>query len=246
MSEVINEMEIMIEKSREFVLENYKDKKKKWLSDDDKLKAADIDKVHSIYLTLKKRNLLKGNDKNIDKFKSFEDFKAKVESLDGAQTERDKVRNATYHVTKDTHSVIEPHSYEASCKFGTGSNWCISLPSNDSYWKDHISKDFRFLFVLDHKEDTKWAIQIFPHIKGEKPKLQGWDKTDTPVSAEMIIKRYKVPSKLIVNIPKPKTFTWLMAHVGEKNYSMNGDKMTIHGDLDLSGMNLTSLEFPDE
>jgi len=57
-------------------------------------------------------------------------------------------------------------SYDASCKYGKGTKWCITTRDNDAYWKQYASKFINFYFIfpkVDLGQDLdKIAIAVYP------------------------------------------------------------------------------------
>ena len=145
--------------------------------------------------------------------------------------------------------VLEPKDHEASCKYGANAKWCISMKNNKHYWDDYYNKnEIRHLFIIDFVLDTKYAITIFPHEKGKVGALTSWDQLNNEMheaGARKLISRYKITKKMLENPIKPKTWAWFYSVVGIENVKINGDKVDVHGDVNLSNMNITSLQFEE-
>lgn len=243
MSKLNEELNRMVELSA--INEGFKEKKSKWLKQNSGLLDKDVEQYFDTYKALKKKNVLKGKDKDIDSFKSWSDFKKFVDSNKTKKSKREKLKDAIIHFDNGEYRIIEPKTHEASCKYGTGTKWCVSVAGNDAHWKTYSSRDIKFIFVDDYSENKlKYALAIYPHQKGEKPAIEAFDIDDKPIKGpEWIIKHYNIPKRLLLNIPKPKTWAWFVTHVGEEKFKVHGDTIIINGNVNIGDLGLVSLSF---
>ena len=72
--------------------------------------------------------------------------------------------------------VVQPLSFEASCKYGHGSSWCTSTPSNDTNYNQY-NKEGILIYYLNKKNDNKYAE--FIDFNG---KQSFFDKQDDPIN----------------------------------------------------------------
>jgi hypothetical protein len=245
MGNLVRLLELAGISSDKLLIEGFKEKRTKWIKLDPKLKVKDIDVLFEKFKEMKNKSIIKGKEADIDSYKTFADLEAVIKKNKGKKSKRAKVNNATMHVNADGYRVVEPHSFEASCKYGGDTEWCVSTPSNDTHWKSYKAKDIRFIYVQDFENDEKYAIAVYPHAKGDKPAMEAFNKEDNTVSPGPIISKYKIPKKALSNVAKPKTWAWFITHVGEKNVKVSGDKIDVMGDVNLSNMGLSSLQFDD-
>jgi hypothetical protein len=61
--------------------------------------------------------------------------------------------------------VVRPHTTEASCKYGTGTKWCIAATATRNYYSTYSVSNNKFYFVIDKKAEpnsvnSKFAIVI--------------------------------------------------------------------------------------
>lgn len=78
--------------------------------------------------------------------------------------------------------VVSPHSWKASCYYGAGTKWCISMREVSGYWSKY-TKNSTFFFVIDKtktKDDDFYKI-AFRKI-GYKGKYELWDAKDNEVT----------------------------------------------------------------
>lgn len=74
--------------------------------------------------------------------------------------------------------VLHITTYEACCKYGAGSRWCITTENNDHYWKHYTQGGSQFYFLLskNRPETDKWykiALQY-----NNKNSMTFWDAPD--------------------------------------------------------------------
>ena len=63
------------------------------------------------------------------------------------QTKEAVTRGVDRIVDNEDYTILHIKSYEASCKYGFGTKWCISMRDDKSYWKDY-SRRAVFMFII--------------------------------------------------------------------------------------------------
>jgi hypothetical protein len=94
--------------------------------------------------------------------------------------------------------VISPKSWEASCYYGAGTKWCITMKNNSSYWNKY-SKNASFFFIID-----KTKLQDDPLYKvayrkiGRRGKYELWNAPDYEISKSIDGQKYfqELPEEL--------------------------------------------------
>ena len=66
--------------------------------------------------------------------------------------------------------IVRPLTYEASCKYGSGTKWCTTMSYDSSYFDSHTSKDQALYYIILKKfnRDNKFykiAIHITPNTE---------------------------------------------------------------------------------
>jgi hypothetical protein len=95
-------------------------------------------------------------DKNIDKFKDFDEFQHEVSKAEREYIERENIRKMekgakeTSDVVMDTDDVmmVRPHTPEGSCYYGRGTRWCISATNSRNYFDQYSGEGKAFYMVL--------------------------------------------------------------------------------------------------
>lgn len=205
-----------IDESR-IILENYKQMKAVWLKREPDVKEKDIEKAFELFKDLKSRNILKGKDADVSAYQTFSLFKGTIDSAMNQKTKREKVKDAKVWFENDDYRVIEPRSYEASCKHGSGTNWCISVPSNDEHYRNYKLLGIKFLFIQDFKNEEKYALAIYPHAKGEKPDMEGFDQNDNEFAPTGIISQYNIKKEWYSNIVSMDDWSWFVNWLEESH-----------------------------
>lgn len=75
----------------------------------------------------------------------------------------------------DTILAIKPLTHQASCKYGSGTKWCIAMRDNDKYWKNYTKKTSKFAGVkwynvvseVQEELERSWLDKLL----GKPPKI---------------------------------------------------------------------------
>jgi len=70
--------------------------------------------------------------------------------------------------------VLKPLTHQASCKYGSGTKWCVTMRHTDEYWKNYTKKTSNFAGsnwynVVDVIE-KEVSQSLWDKLKGKKPK----------------------------------------------------------------------------
>lgn len=107
--------------------------------------------------------------------------------------------------------VISPKSWEASCYYGAGTKWCITMKDNPSYWRRY-SKNASFFFIMDKtkKQDDPLYKVAYRKI-GRRGKYELWNAPDYEISKSDVGQEYfaelpeelknRVDAQHLVNFP---------------------------------------------
>lgn len=99
-------------------------------------------------LTDQKR--IKGADSDIERYKTVEDLQSAVEHASQTQSKTQQSKGETDILLRDSRFLVaSPKTHAASCKLGSNTPWCVSTPSNDSYWNDY-TEQYELHFVMIH------------------------------------------------------------------------------------------------
>ena len=86
--------------------------------------------------------------------------------------------------------VVSPKSWKASCYYGAGTKWCITMKGNPSYWNRYI-KNSTFFFIIDKtkKQDDPLYKVAYRKI-GRRGKYELWNAPDYEFSNSTIGQEY--------------------------------------------------------
>jgi hypothetical protein len=77
--------------------------------------------------------------------------------------------------------IVRPLTFEASCKYGSGTRWCTTMAGQSSYFENHTSKDQALYYIIlkNFNRDNKF-YKIAIH---KTPNTETWyDSSDTRMS----------------------------------------------------------------
>jgi hypothetical protein len=116
----------------------------------------------------------------------------------------------------DTWLVISPKSWEASCYYGAGTKWCITMKNNSSYWRRY-SKRASFFFIIDKTKSSEDPLYKVAYRKiGLKGKYELWDATDAEIS------RQKEGEEYFEGLPNEMKERINMLHI--QNFPINDER----------------------
>lgn len=129
------------------------------------------------------QNVSRIKNKDINSY-TFKDLRATVEEAVIKSYTKKAKKNVIKVFENDDILVLAPLSVEASCKYGSGTKWCIAATNNQMVGNPHFedyTKHSSFYFLINKKmtkeenpRDYKYALQW----RRENNKLTWWDAQD--------------------------------------------------------------------
>lgn len=58
--------------------------------------------------------------------------------------------------------VVKPLTHQASCKYGTGTRWCVASTNTNQYWDSYTKKTNKYAGYNWNKPDTKEPSNFIP------------------------------------------------------------------------------------
>ena len=159
-------------------------------------------------------NIIKLFHKNIQRIKnkdinsySYDELKPVTkeaeEQRQKAELKKEAKKQKTIIHEDDRWLVVSPHSHKASCYYGAGTKWCITMKNAPSHWNKY-SKRATFFFIIDKTKDQKDKLYKVAYRRiGSKGKVELWDATDMEFSKRETGEKYlkdvggEILSKLI-------------------------------------------------
>jgi len=136
------------------------------------------------YHTLKLKKKLEDQDKQIDKFKSFNELIARVEQYPEIEDDAPTDKGQGKEIYNDEHiRVIVPKDEAAACYYGQGTRWCTASKNNNMF--KHYHKTGDMYIILPKKPQTPGEKYQFHFHSG-----QFMDASDTEVNMYDVVKRY--------------------------------------------------------
>lgn len=130
-------------------------------------KFADESNQETLYATLVKllkdfkvltdQKRIKGADSDIERYKTVEDLQNAVEHASQTKSKTQQSKSETDVLLRDSRFLVaSPKTHAASCKLGSNTPWCVSTPSNDSYWNDYTEQyELHFVMIHDKAPQTE-------------------------------------------------------------------------------------------
>jgi hypothetical protein len=169
----------------------FDDAKKKWNADLFNYIHKDIDYYITAFKKLRDSNQISGQEKDISYWipkglDQFADFINKTnEEVEHKQLLKSKEKDAIKVFENKEVAVYNIQSYEASCKYGAGTKWCIAS-NTEKHWNSYYNKQHLTFYYIIAKDLPptepyyKIAVSVYPE------KLDGiaevYDATDNLIN----------------------------------------------------------------
>lgn len=129
------------------------------------------------------------HEKDINKYRSLTLLEDAVEfvkeKIKEKRLEKQAKKDRVVLYNDDRWTVIVPKSHAASCKYGAGTKWCITMRDNPNYW-NRYNRNAMFFFIFDKTKDKSDPLyKVAYRIKGSSgQKYELWDAQDNEFSHE--------------------------------------------------------------
>lgn len=131
------------------------------------------------------RNLARVSNKDINSYKSLNDLKSVVEDALVKEKEKRISKEAAKIYEKGGVVIYAPFTVEASCKYGSGSKWCIAGTGDarglNTYF-DQYSEHSNFYFFINNnlvgKDNTHYKYALQWRFDQGREDLTWWDAKD--------------------------------------------------------------------
>ena len=133
-----------------------------------------LEQVFKDYHHLHTKNQVKTRD--VNKFKTFSDMSAEVESVNQMYAKKTdtkvKSKDAEVVFENDKWLVIIPRTFEASCKYGSGTKWCTTMAGGEHY-RRYVNDGVTLYYIIskENPDDDKYgkmAIALWPESDEDK------------------------------------------------------------------------------
>ena len=156
---------------------------KQYVSDPERI--THIIDVVKLFNSFVEKNLIKGSDSDINKYKTLDEIDSVISSKQDVKTKSEEEReiksSGVDKVYEDENIlIVHPKTYEASCKYGAGTKWCTASITR-SYWESYWSAGVNLYYIIDKVNNKKYAVAVHPN--GQK---EGFTETDKSISYDKI------------------------------------------------------------
>jgi len=133
-----------------------------------------LEQVFKDYHRLHTKNQVKTRD--VNKFKTFSDMSAEVESVNQTYSKKTaakvKSKDAEVVFENDKWLVIIPRTFEASCKYGSGTKWCTTMDGGRHY-RSYVNNGVTLYYIIskenpDDQEFGKMAVAVYPENSNDE------------------------------------------------------------------------------
>lgn len=102
---------------------------------------------HGYVLTLTKhfhKNVQKLQKKDINQYKTLDELQEALSKLKPPKPKDELEGEYEKLYETDEILVVKPLTHKASCKYGSGTKWCITMKNTDKYWNHYTRKTSNF------------------------------------------------------------------------------------------------------
>lgn len=189
-----------------------------------RLVTRDLFDAHKKY---KKAGLVK----DINEYKSFDEFKKDVERVaESGYKSRKEIDNeakkgAEVIYNKNNIKILNITSREAAIKYGRGTNWCTSSMVNDFWFNSYVVKDRMYIwYVFDLNNQTKYGVSIKNNIN-HPPSIKIYNSSNNNILEYEDDKDFKIKDEKYLNICK------LIVELAKEKINYNNVKEGLNKDL---------------
>jgi len=122
------------------------------------------------------RNVQRLQKKDINQYKKLEELQAALKEIGKSKGEQEReIKREGAHVVFENENVIalRPLNHKASCKYGAGTKWCVTMKDTDKYWDNYTKKTSSFAGTNWY--ESEWVEEeieptFIQKLLGKKPK----------------------------------------------------------------------------
>ena len=170
----------------QIISEGFKEVEKKYLDQGWNLDPEEIKTAIRTFKSLRDRNQLHGNERDIDwwgKNKTVSEFlefvKSRNQQPSKTQIKRSKIVGKSITVREDDDwLIVVPLDKDASCFHGKNSDWCTAKSTHTYFEQYFFQKEIILIYCLQKKTGAMWAIAC--HCDTDE--FEVFDKEDTRIN----------------------------------------------------------------
>ncbi len=161
---------------------------KTWLGLIDKDYSPEDNEVVDV-VKLFHKNIQRIERKDINSY-TFKELKETVkeaeEKRELAQLKKEAKKQKTVIYEDDKWFVVSPHTWKASCYYGAGTKWCVTMKNTSNHW-DNYSRRAVFYYVIDKTKDKTDPLYKVAYRKiGSRDRYELWDAKDLEITSRSV------------------------------------------------------------
>ncbi len=152
-----------------------------------------VDEGYSIEVVVQAVRLFDGNQqrlkqRDINQYKEPGEIESAVGELGKSKgQQKAEVRADTDTIYQDDKFlVLRPHTAEASCKYGTGTRWCIAATNSHNYFSSYSTSNNKFYFIIDKTLDASNPASKFAIAYISSGNVQVYNAPDKLVKLDVV------------------------------------------------------------
>tara|TARA_R110002020_G_scaffold138469_5_gene308521 strand:+ start:3012 stop:5774 length:2763 start_codon:yes stop_codon:yes gene_type:complete len=156
--------------------------------DSENFKGTQTGSKLRIWRSVKKfhENIQRIKNKDINSYPNLGEFELVVNEAEEkrklAEIKKEAKKQKTVIYEDDKWFVVSPHSWKASCYYGAGTKWCVTMKDNSNHW-DRYSRRAVFFYVIDKTKDkTDMLYKVAYRKIGSGDKFELWDAGDAEIT----------------------------------------------------------------
>jgi len=135
-----------------------------------------------------KKQLLKGSDADIGKYKDLDSVDTALASKEGVKTKGEQHKEEKSGAEKvyedDDLLIVSPETYESSRLYGAKTKWCTASNTRE-HWDSYYKRGVKLYYLVDKKNNEKFAAAMRP----DPDDCDYFDAKDNSITFETLVKR---------------------------------------------------------
>jgi hypothetical protein len=151
-----------------------------------KLEDLNRGNILGIYDIGKRRRMIKPEDSDVNRFKTYRDFETKMrenydlDAIDNTETKVQEKGQASKVFENGDVLVVVPHDEAAACRYGAETHWCTAASKGDNYFDQYNRQGKLYILIPKKPKHDKEKYQL--HF----PTGQFMDEDDSNVSLDYL------------------------------------------------------------
>jgi hypothetical protein len=109
------------------------------------------------YVALFDENRDKFKNKDLYQYKNWDVFENEVKEIEGEKHKKWLESNVKNIFEDEDYLVIQPITYESSCKYGGGTKWCTASKKTDTHFNQYTDRN-HLVYVIDKHKKQKHPL----------------------------------------------------------------------------------------